>query len=859
MNSVDIGQLLASLGLDTKQYTASLAVAQAAMSKADGAIKNTQTSLQRFETKLGATSQRLRTFGYLATATLTVPLVMLGKTLAKTSMEFEASMAKIEGLVGISHNTIMLWSQDLLRMGKETAQSPLKLAEALYYVTSAGFKTADALKITRTSALAASSGMGEAMDVANMLTSVMNAYRTTGLSAARAMDIFTAAVREGKIEPEGFANAMGSVVPIAAAAGATLEDVAGIMASMSLTGSNAAQSATYLRNILQKLIDPSKETSDALARMNTSQEELSGILREKGLLPLLEVLKGKIDKYGESVGAVFPNIRSLIGFLSVTGENLEYNRGVMDAVTKSTGDFNKNVEVASKTMKYKYDTAMASLTASKIRMGVVLSTILIPLIEKLANAVEGIAGKFTEWDNSSQKLTITLVGLAAAAGPAFLGLSLIGYGLQGLTAGYTALLTILKGLRAVTISGGIGFAVIPFLPNIDDAIQAFNRWRKTWRDHKVELDDATRALLNYNSVTKSIPGGSKNVFDLRYQQVSAMAEVQKVIGTDVWKKMNPRQLSEFIPQLQNFKKLLEDIALTDPWALVYGKDVVDKIDKALKVLQERAKSLASDIKYSTPQLGLIEAKQKEIDALQEKINTTTSRWDLERKHKELEVLKKDMEDLLKPVPIPGLTSGTLFSGASGIIPSAKQDTIPSSGTGFLKADVYVTKLDAINKALKEGDRLTRLYANTMSDLGLALGEALYGQEGAMKGFFQTMLRGIAQIINELLVMAVAGTLAWSGTKGGIIGLLLAATVGVGIITAALNKAPEFAHGGLVYGDTLARVGEYPGASTNPEVIAPLSKLQGILGGAGGGEVRFEIEGTRLVGILNKMNRKLSIT
>lgn len=42
--------------------------------------------------------------------------------------------------------------------------------------------------------------------------------------------------------------------------------------------------------------------------------------------------------------------------------------------------------------------------------------------------------------------------------------------------------------------------------------------------------------------------------------------------------------------------------------------------------------------------------------------------------------------------------------------------------------------------------------------------------------------------------------------------------------------PAFAKGGLVYGDTLAQVGEYANAKNNPEVIAPLDKLQSIMGG-----------------------------
>lgn len=44
------------------------------------------------------------------------------------------------------------------------------------------------------------------------------------------------------------------------------------------------------------------------------------------------------------------------------------------------------------------------------------------------------------------------------------------------------------------------------------------------------------------------------------------------------------------------------------------------------------------------------------------------------------------------------------------------------------------------------------------------------------------------------------------------------------------KVPAFAAGGVVSGPTMAMVGEYPGARSNPEVIAPLNKLKGMLGG-----------------------------
>ena len=68
--------------------------------------------------------------------------------------------------------------------------------------------------------------------------------------------------------------------------------------------------------------------------------------------------------------------------------------------------------------------------------------------------------------------------------------------------------------------------------------------------------------------------------------------------------------------------------------------------------------------------------------------------------------------------------------------------------------------------------------------------------------------------------------------------------------------PMLADGGIASGPTLAMVGEYAGASGNPEVIAPLDKLRGMLAGPATldfGNVKFEIEGRKLVAILAKEN------
>lgn len=58
-----------------------------------------------------------------------------------------------------------------------------------------------------------------------------------------------------------------------------------------------------------------------------------------------------------------------------------------------------------------------------------------------------------------------------------------------------------------------------------------------------------------------------------------------------------------------------------------------------------------------------------------------------------------------------------------------------------------------------------------------------------------------------------------------------------LLQGGLSGIPAFATGAVVYGPTLAMVGDNKGASTNPEVIAPLSDLENIMGNGGRGDNR----------------------
>ena len=83
-------------------------------------------------------------------------------------------------------------------------------------------------------------------------------------------------------------------------------------------------------------------------------------------------------------------------------------------------------------------------------------------------------------------------------------------------------------------------------------------------------------------------------------------------------------------------------------------------------------------------------------------------------------------------------------------------------------------------------------------------------------------------------------------------------IAAGFITAAVAMVQAiglmpFAEGGVVSGPTMALIGEYAGASNNPEVVAPLDKLRDMIEPQGDfvGKVRFELEGRKLVGLIEK--------
>ena len=88
------------------------------------------------------------------------------------------------------------------------------------------------------------------------------------------------------------------------------------------------------------------------------------------------------------------------------------------------------------------------------------------------------------------------------------------------------------------------------------------------------------------------------------------------------------------------------------------------------------------------------------------------------------------------------------------------------------------------------------------------------------------------------------------------GTMLAIGLGIAAVSFLKSKmdSVKLAKGGLAFGPTLATVGDNRGASYDPEVIAPLSKLKSMLGDVGGGDpyvLTTRVAGSDLLVIMEK--------
>src|SRR3990170_267423 len=376
------------------------------------------TALNRFGDAAKSIGSRMSSIGDQLTRSLTLPIVGAGVAAGKMAMDFEESMQHVVGLVGVSQRQVDEWGKQLLTLGPQLGRAPKELADALYFVTSAGIKGGAALDVVTASAKAASAGLGQTQIIADAVTSALVAYGAENLSAGKAVGVLVAAVREGKAEASDIAPALGRVIPIASQLGIRFDEVGAAMAAMTRVGFDAAESATNLSGIMSAVLKPSKQAADVLAQFGLSGEELRKTIKERGLLAVLMLLKDTIGQDDEALAKIFPNIRGFRGLLSLVGENAESTRQVFKSLAGATEeDLNRAFEVASQTAKFKFGQAMAEVQSSLITFGQAVLPVVIPLLQSLAKTISDVAKWFADLPEPVKQTVVQVLALVAALGP----------------------------------------------------------------------------------------------------------------------------------------------------------------------------------------------------------------------------------------------------------------------------------------------------------------------------------------------------------------------------------------------------------------------------------------------------------
>lgn len=393
--------------------------------------------------------------------------VAVGVVSVKMAGDFQSSMTQLVTGAGESKSNIDMVSKGILDMSGQVGISAQELAAGMYNIESAGYHGAQALDVLKASAQGAKVGGADMATVADALTSAMNAYRGSGMNANQMTNDLIATVASGKMHMQDLASSLGAVLPAASTAGVGLQDVSAAIATMTAQGTPAADAATYLRQTILQLENPSAKAKNALMDIGMSAKDVHKMLADPdtglngGLQVITEALGKKFgvgsQQYIAHLADIVGGTKSMQAALELTGPNMKtYNDNLL-SIGKSTafgkGSINGFSDV-QKDFNFQVDQAKASLTS----MGIQLGLVLIPYIQKGIVVVGQIIGYFKQ--HKDQALMVA----AAVGGPLVVAIGL-----------YAAAM-IAAGIATLVANAGLILIMVAIGALAAGVIYAYNHW-----------------------------------------------------------------------------------------------------------------------------------------------------------------------------------------------------------------------------------------------------------------------------------------------------------------------------------------------------------------------------------------------
>lgn len=456
-------------------------------------------------------------------------------------------------------------------------------------------------------------------------------------------------------------------------------------------------------------------------------------------------------------------------------------------------------------------------------------------------------------------------------------------------------------------------AKLETLQDIDKEIEYQQKLRVTASKEAISGIDAEisklETLKNYieNATVIDTPDDALKT----YEQLNIKLAYYNELLEKATEEQRP-EIQKHINDIEGIKKAWDDslAALKKPGDITQ-LDTIEKLDEAVRYYQEQqSKQSADEIQNTQRTIDALEAKRKamqrgiEIPSMQKEIAEINGLSNREFKIKvkgigfdaltdKIRELQKQLNDTNNPVTegqrkdIEEMIStyeqwrkssissfDTVKSGWDGIKGigdsiNSITDALDGNGNAWQKVtaivDGFIQLYESISAIVGIIDMLTT--AST-AHAAAKTGEAAATTATATAQGVETAAQTAAAV--AMIPVIVANKLATASYMELASAMYFAAHASIpfagfgiaaGFVSAATAMVEAvgvmpFANGGVVSGPTLALVGEYAGASNNPEVIAPLDKLRSMIQPRGsiGGNVRFEIEGRKLVGVISNTTR-----
>jgi TP901 family phage tail tape measure protein len=385
---------------------------------------------------------------------------------AHMAADFQTQMTRVRTGAGESAQNMKLVGDGVLAMAGKVGESTKDLTAGLYMVESAGFHGQKALDVLRISAQGAKVGAADLATVTDAVTTAMNAYNLQSSNVAtntqNTTDVMNALVgteAEGKTNLEALAGSMSGILPVAAAAHVKLNEVLGAMATMTSQGTDARVSATYLRQTIGQLSNPSAKAATTMKGLGLNANAVSKELGSKGLAATLNTLtdaiknkmgpggdvfiktlekasksskdfEGALNKASGSkktyIGALSTMVggtKSMMGALMLTGQHMDTFKKNVDGIGKHVKDGGKNIEGWSDVQKT-FNQRMAEFKGTAEAIGIKIGQSLLPAFTQFVGAlVDGVG-----WLTKHKDVLIAVggaiggvltYGLYAAAGAAW--------------------------------------------------------------------------------------------------------------------------------------------------------------------------------------------------------------------------------------------------------------------------------------------------------------------------------------------------------------------------------------------------------------------------------------------------------